>query len=356
MPRKRKYSDEEFGATIERLMADTGLTYRGLAAKTGLSAGYLNHLVHGNRPVPSKDVVVRLAGALGVEPEHFREYRLRVIADRLEEMPELVDRLYRKLADLAGSRPGLAGVRLRRTRACAGLLALARADGVAGRRGCAGRAERGRSCSAGRTRMGRRASRPDRQRRARRTLPASVMTVVRELRRSVAEVESFQPRGTIEIFDRSWTLMSPVVPCAAASAFVTTAARVASSRQSTRAVGERVRVQEDDTRRSRSRRGSAGPCACTSRRRVPSSRRTIARRRAGTAAASLAGRAVEGEHRLRRAARSEWRREIARVPRPRASSRARALAASVGVRPASSLASASRARSVSAATNVREGR
>ena len=98
MPRKRKYSDEEFGATIERLMSDTGLTYRGLAAKTGLSAGYLNHLVHGNRPVPSKDVVERLAGALGVEPEHFREYRLRVIADRLEQMPDLVDRLYRRLA------------------------------------------------------------------------------------------------------------------------------------------------------------------------------------------------------------------------------------------------------------------
>ena len=97
MPRKRKYSDEEFGATIERLMSDTGLTYRGLAGKTGLSAGYLNHLVHGNRPVPSKDVVERLAGALGVEPEHFREYRLRVIADRLEQMPDLVDRLYRRL-------------------------------------------------------------------------------------------------------------------------------------------------------------------------------------------------------------------------------------------------------------------
>jgi transcriptional regulator with XRE-family HTH domain len=98
MARKRKYSDEEFGATIERLMSDTGLTYRGLAGKTGLSAGYLNHLVHGNRPVPSKDVVERLAGALGVEPEHFREYRLRVIADRLEQMPDLVDRLYRRLA------------------------------------------------------------------------------------------------------------------------------------------------------------------------------------------------------------------------------------------------------------------
>ena len=98
MPRKRKYSEEGFGATIERLMAERGVTYRGLAAKTGLSAGYLNHLVHGNRPVPSKEVVARLAAALGVEPEHFREYRLRVIADRLEEMPDLVDRLYKRLA------------------------------------------------------------------------------------------------------------------------------------------------------------------------------------------------------------------------------------------------------------------
>ena len=59
MARKRKYSEEDFGRTIERLMGETGLTYRGLASKTGLSAGYLNHLVHGNRPVPSKDVVAR---------------------------------------------------------------------------------------------------------------------------------------------------------------------------------------------------------------------------------------------------------------------------------------------------------
>ena len=98
MPRRKKYSEEPFGATIERLMAETGLTYRGLAAKTGLSAGYLNHLVHGNRPVPSRAVVTRLAQALGVEPEHFREYRLRVITDRLETMPDLADRLYKKLS------------------------------------------------------------------------------------------------------------------------------------------------------------------------------------------------------------------------------------------------------------------
>jgi transcriptional regulator with XRE-family HTH domain len=97
MARRRRYSDDGFGPTIERLMVDTGLTYRGLAAKTELSAGYLNHLVHGNRPVPSNEVVERLAGALGVEPAHFREYRLRVITSRLEQMPELIDRLYKRL-------------------------------------------------------------------------------------------------------------------------------------------------------------------------------------------------------------------------------------------------------------------
>jgi transcriptional regulator with XRE-family HTH domain len=78
-------------------MGERRVTYRGLADQTGLSAGYLNHLVHGNRPVPSDDVVKKLADALAVEPEHFIEYRVRVITNRLEQMPDLVDRLYKRL-------------------------------------------------------------------------------------------------------------------------------------------------------------------------------------------------------------------------------------------------------------------
>jgi transcriptional regulator with XRE-family HTH domain len=97
MPRKRRFSEEPFGPTIERLMEESGVTYRGLAAKTNLSAGYLNHLVHGNRPVPSNEVIERLAAALGVEAEHFREYRLRVITERLEQVPAQIDRLYKQL-------------------------------------------------------------------------------------------------------------------------------------------------------------------------------------------------------------------------------------------------------------------
>jgi transcriptional regulator with XRE-family HTH domain len=95
--RRRRYSAEPFGQAVERLMNESGITYRALAAKTGLSAGYLNHLVHGNRPVPSNQVVEQLAGALGVEADHFREYRVRVITERLEAMPEMIDRLYKRL-------------------------------------------------------------------------------------------------------------------------------------------------------------------------------------------------------------------------------------------------------------------
>ena len=97
MAKRRRFSEEGFGETVQRLMDELGVTYRQLASRTGLSAGYLNHLVHGNRPVPSNDVVATLAEALEVEPEHFREYRLRMITERLEAMPALIDRLYRQL-------------------------------------------------------------------------------------------------------------------------------------------------------------------------------------------------------------------------------------------------------------------
>jgi len=82
---------------MQRLMDEAGITYRGLATKTNLSAGYLNHVVHGNRPVPSNEIIERLADALAVEPAHFLEYRLRVITERLERLPDLIDRLYKRL-------------------------------------------------------------------------------------------------------------------------------------------------------------------------------------------------------------------------------------------------------------------
>src|SRR6188472_4195244 len=96
--KKRTYASDPLGPAIEKLMAETGVTYRALAEKSGLSAGYLNHIVHGNRRVPSTQVITRIGKALGVKPDYFREVRVRIIIGKLEDTPALVDRLYKRLS------------------------------------------------------------------------------------------------------------------------------------------------------------------------------------------------------------------------------------------------------------------
>jgi transcriptional regulator with XRE-family HTH domain len=97
VPRRSQFSNESFGETVRALMSENRTTYRALAERTGLSAGYLNHLVHGNRPVPSNEVLGSVAKALGVESDYFREFRIRAVTEQLEDTPQLVDRLYRRL-------------------------------------------------------------------------------------------------------------------------------------------------------------------------------------------------------------------------------------------------------------------
>ncbi len=48
--------------------------------------------------MPSTEVLERIGKALGVKADHFREVRIRVITQKLEQTPELVERLYKRLA------------------------------------------------------------------------------------------------------------------------------------------------------------------------------------------------------------------------------------------------------------------
>ena len=97
MARARVKTSVPFGEGIERAMQDRGISYRALADQTGLSAGYLNHLVHGNRPVPSNEVIESIAKAVGARPADFREYRVRRISEALRRKPDMVDTLYSQL-------------------------------------------------------------------------------------------------------------------------------------------------------------------------------------------------------------------------------------------------------------------
>jgi transcriptional regulator with XRE-family HTH domain len=91
---KNRFSHERFPLALKGLMEERHLSYRQLAYKTKLSAGYLNHLTKGTRPVPADPVLAVLAEALCVEPDFFVEYRLRQVAGVLDDAPALADKLY----------------------------------------------------------------------------------------------------------------------------------------------------------------------------------------------------------------------------------------------------------------------
>jgi transcriptional regulator with XRE-family HTH domain len=85
---------ERFPAALKGLMQERHLSYRQLAYKTQLSAGYLNHLTKGTRPAPADPVIRTIATALRVGPDFFLEYRLRRVVGFLEGSTRLTDALY----------------------------------------------------------------------------------------------------------------------------------------------------------------------------------------------------------------------------------------------------------------------
>lgn len=91
---KNRFSQERFPLALKGLMDERSLSYRQLAYKTKLSAGYLNHLTKGTRPVPADPVIAVIADALLVEPDFFLEYRLRKVAEVLDAAPAVADKLY----------------------------------------------------------------------------------------------------------------------------------------------------------------------------------------------------------------------------------------------------------------------
>ena len=93
-PTRPRYSRERFPLALKGLMEERHLSYRQLAYKTQLSAGYLNHLTKGTRPVPADPVIRTIATALCVEPDFFLEFRLRQVADVLDNSTHLIDALY----------------------------------------------------------------------------------------------------------------------------------------------------------------------------------------------------------------------------------------------------------------------
>lgn len=75
----------------DKLRAETGLSQEDLAyeardhgAPSTLTGSWISQLKSGKRPL-SLDVLIGIAGALGIEPERFAEYRLAIARQQLDE-------------------------------------------------------------------------------------------------------------------------------------------------------------------------------------------------------------------------------------------------------------------------------
>lgn len=74
-------SDKPFGDALRALMADRGLSYRGLADATreldgrGMTHAHINMLANGHDK-PSTRAMELIARACNIQPEYFAEYRL----------------------------------------------------------------------------------------------------------------------------------------------------------------------------------------------------------------------------------------------------------------------------------------
>jgi len=87
-------STKLFPDALRDLITLRKMSYRRLGTRTKLSAGYLNHLACGTRPVPTDPVIKVIARALRVKPEYFFEYRQRGLQRELYRSPDLADKLY----------------------------------------------------------------------------------------------------------------------------------------------------------------------------------------------------------------------------------------------------------------------
>jgi hypothetical protein len=101
-------TDAPLRAAVTELLAEEGVKHGELADNVGWSPGYLRRLL--GEPFPSSESLESLALALGVEPHHFREYRLAVVGDWLRERPAIVDDLFDEFGDALALAPYAAWV------------------------------------------------------------------------------------------------------------------------------------------------------------------------------------------------------------------------------------------------------
>jgi transcriptional regulator with XRE-family HTH domain len=102
-------SDRPFGDALRTLMDERDLTYRALAEATrrldgrGMTHAHINMLANGHDK-PSMRAMELIAGACGVEPTYFAQYRLAAAMRELDPSEVGLERALENLSARLGGR------------------------------------------------------------------------------------------------------------------------------------------------------------------------------------------------------------------------------------------------------------
>ncbi len=81
---EEKYTNKDFKDALNELKKRRKLSYNQISIKSGLSAPYIFHLAKGKLLPPKDKNIIKIARAMVVEPEYFKEYRHRRLFERLD--------------------------------------------------------------------------------------------------------------------------------------------------------------------------------------------------------------------------------------------------------------------------------
>jgi len=81
---KRDFTNKDFGDALKELIGMKSWSYKQLADRASISKGYISQLINKEVFPPKNKFIVKIAKAFNIEPEYFKEYRQRKLAEKLD--------------------------------------------------------------------------------------------------------------------------------------------------------------------------------------------------------------------------------------------------------------------------------
>jgi len=86
-----EHSLESFEVSLTKIIKASSITQQELGKAMKITNTTIHNYMMGYRKNPTKDFMIRMADYFDIKPSYFREYRIRLLMDRFEMFPELID-------------------------------------------------------------------------------------------------------------------------------------------------------------------------------------------------------------------------------------------------------------------------